>query len=104
MRPAHNKRLLWLVGVAFVGVFSYAVVTYATDFVKAIVLLIAVVAIWYDRPFPKSVLFWLPLAVGFFCAVVWKITGEDVWGRLAFVCMCLRAAYKLFDWAAGELT
>lgn len=104
MRSAYKNLLLWLLGEAFVGAFSYAFVTYAPDFAKTIILLIAVVVIWYDRPFPKTLLFWLPLALGFFCAVVWRITGEDVWGRLAFVCICLRAAYRVFDRAAARPT
>jgi hypothetical protein len=104
MRPAYKNLLLCLFGETFVGVFSYAVVTYAPDFAKTIILLIAVAVIWYDRPFPKTVLFWLPLALGLFCAVVWKITGEEVWGRLAFVCIWLRAAYRVFDWAAARPT
>ena len=100
MRPAYRNALSWLVPGALVGIFSYAFVAYAPDFAKTIVLLIAVVVIWSDRPFPKSVLFWLPLVLGLLCAIVGKITGEGVWGRVAFICICLRAAYRVFEWAA----
>jgi hypothetical protein len=96
--------LLWIFGEGIVGVFFYAFVTYMPDFAKGIILLAALVVIWYDRDFPKRIgksyatlLFWLPIILGLSCSVVWKITGEDVWGRLGIACICVRAAYRVMD-------
>ena len=97
-----------LLGEAIVGVFFYALFPYMPDFALAIILLVAVVVIWYDRDFPKrtspsyaTALFWLPIVLGLFCGVVWKITGEGVWGRIGFACICVRAVYRVIDRAGG---
>jgi membrane protein implicated in regulation of membrane protease activity len=44
-----------LLGAGIVGVFFYALFPHTPDFALAIVLLVAVVVIWYDRDFPKRV-------------------------------------------------
>jgi hypothetical protein len=80
------------------------------DSAKAVTLLAAVVAIWYDRDFPKRTrkgyatsVFWLPIILCLFCVVVWKITDEDVWERLGLACICVRAAYRVIDRAGGRI-
>ena len=111
---AYKNLLLWLFGEAIVGVFFYALFPHVPDFALVIILLVAVVVIWYDRDFPKgtktnyaTVLFWLPIILGLFRGVVWKMTGGDVWGRLGFACICVRAVYRVIDRAGtlnGKLT
>jgi len=100
-QSAHKNLLLWLLGEAVVGVFFFAVASHLSDFAQVIVLLVAVVVIWNDRPFPKTLLFWLPIVLGLFCTFVWKITGEAVWERVGFACICVRAVYRVIDRAAG---
>ena len=102
MRPVYKNLMLWLIGATIAAGFFYAFDTYAPDFAKTIILLLAVAVIWNDHPFPRSLLFWLPAVLGLFCAVVWKITGEPVWERLCFVCICVRAIYRVIDRAAGS--
>jgi len=48
-------------------------------------------------------LFWLPIILGLLCGVVWRITGEDFWGRLGIECICVRAAYRVIDWVGSML-
>ena len=103
-RSAYMYLLLWIFGEAIVGVFFYALFTYMPDFVKIIVCGAAMI-IWYDyRYFRKRTgkiyagpLFLLPLIFALFCLVMWKITGEDVWGRLVIACECVQAVYIVFD-------
>jgi hypothetical protein len=97
-----------LLGAAIVGVFFYALFPYMPDFALAIVLLVAVVVIWYDPDFPKrtspsyaTALFWFPIVLGLVCGVVWKITGAEVWGRVGFACICVRAVYRVIDRVVG---
>jgi hypothetical protein len=97
-----------LLGASVVGVFFYALFLYLPDFAQAIILLVAVVVIWYDRDFPRrtspsyaTALFWFPIVLGLFCGVVWKITGEEVWVRIGLACICVRAAYRVIDRASG---
>jgi hypothetical protein len=111
---AYKNLMLRLFGGAVVGVFFYALFPHMPDFALTIILLVAVVVIWYDRDFPKrtkksyaTALFWLPLILSLFCAVIWKMTGEDVWARLGFACICVRAVYRVIDRAGalnGRLT
>ena len=110
-RSAYKNLLLRLLGGAIAGVFFYEFVRYAPDFAKLITLLVAIVIIWYDPDFPKrttksyvTLRFWLPIVLGLFCGVVWKITGEDVWVRLGIVCICLRAVDRVIDWAGARRT
>jgi hypothetical protein len=81
-----------LLGEAIVGVFFYALFPYMPDFAIVIILLVALVVIWYDRDFPKktrtsyaTALFWLPIILGLSCGVVWKIVPAAVfkWARNA---------------------
>ena len=57
-QSAHKNLLLWLLGEAIVGVFLYAIASHLSDFAQVIILLVAVMVIWNDRPFPKTLLFW----------------------------------------------
>jgi hypothetical protein len=105
-----KNSLLWLLGEVTAGAFFYALVTYMPDFAKAIIVAVAVVVIWCDgryleraRKYYATPLFWLPIILGFFCGVVWRITGEDFWERLGIACICVRAAYRVIDWAGGRL-
>jgi hypothetical protein len=102
-RSAFKNLLFWLLGEVIVGVFFYVLLTHLPDFAQVIILLVAIVVIWYDADFPKrttksyaTLLFWLPVALGLFCGVMWKITGEDVWPRLGIVCICVRAVYRAY--------
>jgi hypothetical protein len=95
--------LLWLLGELIVGVFFYELLNRLTDRAQVIILLVAIVVIWYRIDFPKrttdsyaTLLFWLPVALGLFCGVLWKITGEDVWVRLGIACICVRAVYRIY--------
>jgi hypothetical protein len=107
---AYKNLLLWLLGEAIAGAFFYAFVTYMPDFAKIIIVMAVVAVIWYDLYFTKRTrksyatpLVWLPLILGLFCGVVWKITGEDVWGRLGIACICVRAVYRAIDRAGDRL-
>ena len=109
-RFMYKNLLLWLLGEATAGAFFYAFVTYMPDFGKAIIVALAVVVIWCDgryleraREYYATPLFWLPIILGLFCGMVWRITGEDFWGRLGIACICVRAAYRVIDWAGGRL-
>jgi len=102
-RSAFQNFLFWLLSEAIVGVFFYALINHLPDFAQVIILLLAIVVIWYRVDFPKrttkiyaTLLFWLPVALGLFCGVMWKITGEDVWARLGIVCICVRAVYRVY--------
>ncbi len=102
-RSAAKNLLLWLLGELIVGVFFYEVLNRLTDRAQVIILLVAVVVIWYRIDFPKrtadsyaELIFWLPVALGLFCSALWKITGGDVWVRLGVACICVRAVYRLY--------
>jgi hypothetical protein len=109
-RFMYKSLLLWLLGEATAGAFFYAFLTYMPDFAKAIIIAVALVGIWCDgryleraRKYYATPLFWLPIILGFFCGVVWRITGEDFWERLGIACICVRAVYRVIDWAGGRL-
>jgi len=102
-RSATKYLLFWLLGELIVGIFFYRFLNHLTDRAQVIVLLVAIVVIWYRIDYPKrttdshaTLLFWLPVALGLFCGVLWKVTGEDVWVRLGISCMCLRAVYRVY--------
>jgi hypothetical protein len=85
-RFMYKNSLLWLLGEVTAGAFFYAFITYMSDFGKAIIVAAAVVVIWWDgryleraRKYYATPLFWLPIILGLFCGVVWRITGEDFW-------------------------
>jgi hypothetical protein len=109
-RLMYKNLLLWLLGEVTAGAFFYAFVTYMPDFAKAIIVGAAVVVIWCDGRYLERAtkyyatpLFGLPIILGLFFGVVWRITGEDFWGRLGIACICVRAAYRVIDWAGGRL-
>ena len=109
-RFLYKNLLLWLLGEVAAGVFFYSFVTYMPDFVNAIIVAIAAVAIWWDgryleraRKYYATPFFYLPMILGLFCGVVWRITGEDFWERLGIACICVRAAYRVIDWAGDKL-
>jgi len=94
--------LLWIFGEATVGVFFYVFSMYMPDVAIGLVLIVALMVIWYDPRFPKrttrshiTLLFWLPVILGLFCGIAWRITSNDVWMRLGFACICVRAAYRI---------
>jgi hypothetical protein len=94
---------LWLLGGVIVGGFFYALLPHLLDSAQVIILLTAVTVISYGADFPKrttngygTLLFWLPIAFGLFCGVMWKITCEDVWVRIGIACICVRAVYRIF--------
>ena len=102
-RSASKNLLLWLLGEAIIGVLFYELLNHLPVATQVIILLVAIVVIWYRVDFPKratkihaTLLFWLPVALGLFCGVMWKITGEDVWVRLGIVCICVRAVYRVY--------
>jgi len=102
-RSATKNLLLWLLGEAIIGVLFYELLNHLPVAAQVIILLVAIVVIWYRVDFPKrtteihaTLLFWLPVALGLFCGVMWKITGEDVWVRLGIVCICVRAVYRVY--------
>ncbi len=102
-RAASKNFLLWLLGEAIIGVLFYELLTHLPVAAQVIILLVAIVVIWYRVDFPKrttkihaTVLFWLPIALGLLCGVMWKITGEDVWVRLGIVCICVRGVYRIY--------
>lgn len=99
-RTAYKNLLLWLFGGVIVGFFLYELLNRLTDRAQVIILL---VVIWYRIDFPKkttdsgaTLLFWLPLALGLFCGVMWKTSGEDIWVRLGISCICVRAVYRVY--------
>lgn len=109
-RFTYKNLLLWLLGEGTAGAFFYASVTYMPDFAKAIIVAAASVVIWCDgrylkraRKYYATPLFWLPIILGLFCGVVWRITGEDIWERFGIACICVRAAYRVIDWAGVRL-
>jgi hypothetical protein len=89
---------------------SYVFVTYVPAPVAVGVLLVGLVVIWYlfwgaysKRPrkryrTPQET---FCLILGLCCGVVWKITGAEVWGRLAIACIIAaggyRAVYRVID-------
>jgi len=102
-RSASKNLLLWLLGEAIIGALFYELLNHLPVAAQVIILLVAVVVIWWRVDFPKrttkihvTLLFWLPVALGLFCGVMWKITGEDLWVRLGIVCICVRAVYRVY--------
>jgi hypothetical protein len=102
-RFAYKKLLLCLLGGLIIGVFFDMLLNRLTDRTQVIILVVAIVIIWYRIDFPKkttnravTLLFWLPLALGLFCGVMWKVTGEEVWVRIGIACICARAVYRLY--------
>ena len=102
-RSAYKNLLLWLLGGVIVGVFFYELLNRLTDRAQVIILLLAIAVIWYRIDFPKrttnsgvTLLFWLPLALGLLCGVMWKISGGDIWVRLGVACICVRAVYRVY--------
>jgi len=102
-RSASKNLLLWLLGELILGVFFYETLNLLTDRAQVIILVVAIVIIWYRIDFPKrttyrytTLLFWLPIALGLFCGVFWKITGGEVWVRIGIACICVRAVYRLY--------
>lgn len=100
---AYKYLLLWLLGGVIVGVFFDELLKRLTDRTQVIILVVAIAVIWYRIEFPKrttnrsvTLLFWLPLALGLFCGVVWKISGEDIWVRIGIACICVRAVYRVY--------
>lgn len=103
MGSAHRNFLLWLIGEAIVGALFYALVAHLPDFAQVILLVVAIVVIWRDPVFPKrttknsaTLLFWLPIVLGLFCGVVWKITGQGVWANVGLACIYARAVYRIY--------
>lgn len=102
-RFACKNLLLWLLGGLIVGVFFDALLNRLTDRTQVIILVMAIVVIWYRADSPKrttriqaTLLFWLPLALGLFCGVLWKITGGEVWVRIGIATICVRAVYRFY--------
>jgi hypothetical protein len=82
---------------------SYAFLTYASGFAKAVVLGVALVGIWClffwaqsQRPRKRygTPLQHFSFILGLCCGVVWKITGAEVWERIGFACILVSAAYR----------
>jgi hypothetical protein len=113
-RSAYKNLLFWLLGEAIMGVLFYELLNHLPVAAQVIILLVAIVVIWYRADFPNrttkidaTLLFWLPVALGLFCGVMWKITGDDAWVRLGVACICVRAVYRAIHWAGalnGKLT
>jgi len=87
--------LLWI----FV---SYAFFTYMPDFVKVVVVSVGLLVscyliLWVNSKRPRKSYDTLPrrlsFVLGLCCGVVWKITGADVWGRLAIACIVVNGVY-----------
>jgi len=102
-RSASKNLLLWLLGELIVVIFFYETLNRLTDRAQVIILVVAIVVIWYRIDFPKrttdsdaTLLFWLPVALGLLCGVLWKITSEDVWVRIGIACICVRALYRIY--------
>ena len=100
--PAKNF-LLWLLGELIIGVFFYELLNWLPDSAQVIILLVAIVIIWYRIDFPKrttdtyaTLLFWLPIALGLFCGALWGIIGGEVWVRLGIACIFVRAVYRVY--------
>ena len=53
-RSAFKNSLLWLLGEAIVGVFFYALLNHLPDFAQVIILLLAIVVIWYRVELPEE--------------------------------------------------
>jgi hypothetical protein len=108
-RSAYKNLLFWLLGEAIIGVLFYEFLNHLPVAAQVIILLLAIVVIWYRVDFPKrttridaTLLFWFPVSLfGLFCGVMWKITGEDVWVRLGIACICVRAVYRAIHWAGA---
>jgi len=107
-RSASKILLLSLFVEAIIGVLFYEVFDHLPVAARVIILLLALVFIWHRVDFPKrttqihaTLHFWLPVASGLFCVVMWKISGEDVWVRLGIACICARAAYRAIRLAGG---
>jgi FtsH-binding integral membrane protein len=101
-RPGYMRLLLWVFANAIIGMLFYMFSAHMSDFAIGLVLLMAVFVIWYDRDFPKrtsprhvTLLFWLPVILGLFCCIAWKITGADIWVRLGITLICVRAANRI---------
>ena len=113
-RSASKNFLLWLLVEAIIGVLFYELLNHLSVAAQVIILLVAIVVIWYRVDFPKrttqiyaTLLFWLPVALGLFCGVMWKISREDVWVRLGIAYICVRAVDKAIHLAGslnGKLT
>jgi hypothetical protein len=93
---AYLRLLFWI----FV---SYAFVTYMPTPARAGILLVGLVVIWclflwaYSKKPRKR--YRTPqetfsLVLGLCSGVVWKITGADVWGRLAIACVIVGGGYR----------
>ena len=100
---ASRNLMLWLLGGAIIGALFYKLLDRLPDSVQGIILLVAVVAIWYHADVPKrttkaqvTLLFWLPIVVGLFCVLEWKLTRDQVWVTLGIACACVRAAYRVY--------
>jgi hypothetical protein len=75
-RSAYKNLLLWLLGEAIIGFLFYELLSYLPDAAQVVLLLVAIVVIWRDPVFPRrttksyaTLHFWLPVALGLFCAV-----------------------------------
>ena len=102
-RSASKTLLLWLLGEVIIGVLFYELFNHLSARTQVIILLVAIVVIWYRVDFPKrttviyaTLLFWLPVVLGLFCGAMWKISGADVWVRLGIACICVRAVYRVY--------
>jgi hypothetical protein len=94
--------VLWLLGELTLGVLFCELLNRLTDRAEVIILLAAIVVIWYRIDFPKrttegytTLLFWLPIGLGLFCGAMWKISGEEIWVRIGIACICVRAVYRI---------
>ena len=99
----YKNLLLWLLGGVIVGLFFDELLHRLSDRVQVVILVVAIVVIWYRVDFPKkttnsgaTLLFWLPLALSLFCGVMWKISGDDLWVRMGIACICVRAVYRVY--------
>ena len=102
-RSASKSFLLWLLGEAIIGVLFYELLNHLPDAAQVIFLFVAIVVIWRDPIFPKrttksyaTLLFWLPVALGLSCGVMWKITGQDAWVRFGIACIYVRAVHRIY--------
>lgn len=104
----YMRLLLWIFAEAIVGVLFYELFTYMSDFAKIITYVSAIAIIWYDYDYLgrtgkryAAPLFVTPIVLALACGVAWKITGDDIWGRLCMACVCVRAAYTVIDRMVG---
>ncbi len=102
-RSETKTLLLWLLGGAIMGVLFDQLLNHLPDSVQGIILLAAVVIIFYPVDLPKrttkicpTLLFWVPVALGLFCVVMWKVTGGYVWVRIGIACICVSAVYRVY--------